>query len=110
MYNIKLVINTGIHWMDVVDLGLLTPSAQHVMEVAYPDPKQRNQGLHKELDYAFAEYVVPDLEKAIAELDAHPDKYKVFDVDDILVAREYLSKLLGACKYHPRCELRVETI
>lgn len=100
MYSIKLVINTGIHWMDVVDLGLYAISLKVIMDLGVPD-------LHR---YKLAGDLVPGLQKVVDDLSNHLDEYKRYEVDDLLGARDYLSKLLAACKYHPGCEVRVETI
>lgn len=103
MYSIKLVINTGVHWIDVVELPVYSDEVAAVMTTAYGYDSMKTA-----IDRTGADRIIPHLEKAVTWLD--DNVATIQDVDCALSARAYLSKLLAACKYHPGCEVRVETI
>lgn len=110
MYSIKLVINTGIHWIDVVELPTFTGDIEAVMSVSLDLDHPIEQSVNWWMDRKNADVLTPDLAAAIADIENRPYEYSRFATGDVLAAREYLSKLLAACKYHPGCEVRVETI
>jgi hypothetical protein len=99
MTHIELVIWTGKQDSVIVDVGFL-------------EGEDLVAGLIAGMGAAGmkASLAVRALECSIDIIGRNGEEFKDISVDELLKAKQYLSKLKTACELHPECRIRVGTI
>jgi hypothetical protein len=106
MTHIELVIWTGKQDSVIVDLGPVTAN-EEMLGLAL----DVSSGIDDvKLEDGEAGDMVPMLEGAILLIEGDSKLLEKYSLDDLLKAKQYLSKLRTACELHPDCRIRVGII
>lgn len=99
-WDVSLAIDTGVELTEVIDIGNYTSNVHTMYSEALGFPFRDLHGKN-------AGDVVPLLDKAVNDMTRRPQHYEQFNPPngwgDFDSALDFLSKLLSACKKHPKC-------